>query len=212
MIGRPISVCMLFSSKESTSSPLFLRHWSALIIGAALFHKPGVVATCFVQALAGGHGLQVRIYLLPTKGRKLTLRCSPRERHVPASQSWLRRPSVFGSVKNMFVLSKTEAPNILCNSAHGSWTVCRVRQFMEYIQLQRTFLFRRRPWCYCADLIPTRSTSTLSRFALFLFRMWLRVDFSGELSSGFCPRVPVCLRFQLEGRPRIPRLFLVGVA
>ena len=89
--------CMLFPLKESTSSLLFLRHWSALIIGVAFLHQPGVVATCFVQALA-------RTYLLPTTGRKLTLRCSPRERHVPASQSWLRRPSVFGSAKNMFVL------------------------------------------------------------------------------------------------------------
>ena len=70
MIGRPLSVCMLFSLKESTSSLLFFRHWSALIIGVAFLHQPGVVAAhFFVQALAGSHGLKYDIYLLPTTGR-----------------------------------------------------------------------------------------------------------------------------------------------
>ena len=60
---------MLFPLKESTSSLLFLRHWSALIIGVAFLHQPGVVAACFVQALAGSHGLQVR-YLPLADNRK----------------------------------------------------------------------------------------------------------------------------------------------
>ena len=47
----------------------------------------------------------------------------------------------------------------------------------------------RRPWCYRAGLVPTRSTSTLSRFALFLFR---KGGFLRELTSGFCLRFPVC--------------------
>ena len=29
-----------------------LRHWSVLILGNAFLHQPGVVAACFVQALA----------------------------------------------------------------------------------------------------------------------------------------------------------------
>ena len=71
----------------------------------------------------------------------------------------------------------------------------------------KTYNFRgpsclpRRPWCYCADLVPTRSTSALSRFALILFRKWLRVDFSGELTSGFLSFFfPVYLKVVLGSR------------
>ena len=111
MIGRPLSVVLvvvvLFLLKESTSSLLFLRHWSALIIGVAFLHQPGVVATCFVQALAGGHGLQVRTYLLPTTGRKIDFAlftsratCAGEPKLAPqAVYVWIREEHV-RSVKN----------------------------------------------------------------------------------------------------------------
>ena len=70
MIGRPLSVCMLFSLKESTSSLLFLRHWSALIIGVAFLHQPGVVAALFLfRHWQEATAYKYDIYLLPTTGR-----------------------------------------------------------------------------------------------------------------------------------------------
>ena len=89
--------CCIPSPTWYRCSPFLFRHWQEATA------KSTISTSCRPQE------------------ENLTLHCSPRERHVPASQSWLRRPSVFGSVKNMFVLWETEAPNMLCSSAHGSW-------------------------------------------------------------------------------------------
>ena len=52
----------------------------------------------------------------------LTLGCSTRERHVPASQSWLRRPSVFGSVKeHVRSVVKKRRPPYCTESTYSSW-------------------------------------------------------------------------------------------